>query len=346
MLSAGLFIFTPGPLAAETPAASNGAAQTVPDSGRPVPVCSPSSLDSPYIPVDSWIYPAIMRLYGLGYVDSISLGMRPWTRSAVDHMLEEAGARIEDAQDYADATTDEAQQIYRALNHELRQDTEGPCGRLRGLARLESVYTVAPIISGTPLNDSFHLGQTVINNYGRPDENGFNNYTGASGYATVGRFLLYVRGEAQFAPSGVGYSPALAQTLSGIDGTLLLTPTNQPIYYPQSTIPLGPVSNIVRGRFVEAYVSTHVFNHEIALGKRDFWLGPGLGGSFAYSNNAENFYSFSINRVEPLSIPLLSRITGPFRYEFAIGGLHGHTYIPNPSYPGPGQPYVSNPGDP
>ncbi len=50
MLSAGLFIFTPGPLAAETPAASNGAAQTVPDSGRPVPVCSPSSLDSPYIP--------------------------------------------------------------------------------------------------------------------------------------------------------------------------------------------------------------------------------------------------------------------------------------------------------
>jgi hypothetical protein len=36
----------------------------------------------------------------------------------------------------------------------------------------------------------------------------------------------------------------------------------------------------------------------------------------AYSNNAENIYSFRINRVEPLHIPLLSRLTGPFRYDF------------------------------
>ena len=88
------------------------------------------------------------------------------------------------------------------------------------------------------------------------------------------------------------------------------------------------------------------FNHEISFGKQDDWLGPGLGGGFAYSNNAENIYSFRINRVEPLHIPGLSYITGPFRYEFLVGGLHGHTYVPNPAYPGPGQPNVINPGDP
>jgi hypothetical protein len=74
-----------------------------------------------------------------------------------------------------------------------------------------------------------------------------------------------------------------------------------------------------------------------------------LGGSFAYSNNAENIYSFRINRSEPLYVPLLSRITGPFRYEFLIGSLRGHTFMPNPAYVANPKPYLANvinPGDP
>ena len=62
--------------------------------------------------------------------------------------------------------------------------------------------------------------------------------------------------------------------------------------------------------------------------------GAGLGGGMAYSNNAENIYSFRINRIEPLHIPLLSRLTGPFRYDFLVGALRGHTYMPNPANPG------------
>jgi hypothetical protein len=69
----------------------------------------------------------------------------------------------------------------------------------------------------------------------------------------------------------------------------------------------------------------------------------------AYSNNAENIYSFRINRIEPLDVPLLFRITGPFRYDFLVGKLRGHTYMPNPAYianPSPSLPNVINPGDP
>jgi len=346
LLLATLLVAKVSPLKAQ-PSTGNRAAQTAPDS-RSVPLdCEASISDSPYIPVDSWIYPSMMRLYSLGYVDSVYLGMRPWTRASVKHMLEEARVQIEEAQNYVDATTDQAQQIYKAVNNELRSDFEGSCNPPRRSAYFESAYSTASVISGVPLHDSYHLGQTIINSYGRPYENGFNNYTGASGYATAGRFLVYVRGELQRAPQGPGYSPALAQVISSLDGTLLFQPgTNQPVYYPQSTIPLGPISSISRGRFLEAYVSTHVLNHQIALGKRDYWLGPGLGGGFAYSNNAENFYSFSIERMEPLHIPWLSNVTGPFRYEFVVGGLHGHTYIPNPNYPGPGQPNVTTPGNP
>ena len=81
---------------------------------------------------------------------------------------------------------------------------------------------------------------------------------------------------------------------------------------------------------MEAYVSAQVLNHVISFGKQDDWQSPAEGGSMSYSNNAENIYSFRINRVEPLDIPLLSRITGPFRYEFLVGPLKGHTYPIDP----------------
>ena len=51
----------------------------------------------------------------------------------------------------------------------------------------------------------------------------------------------------------------------------------------------------------------------------------------AWSNNAEDIYSFRINRVEPLHIPLLSRLIGPVRYDFFYGSLKGHT-DPNSPY--------------
>ena len=311
----------------------------------PASVCEPASLGSPYVPVDSWIYPAVFRLYGLRFVDHVFLGMRPWTRSSLDRMLEDVAARLEDANPGPD--TDQAQEIYDSLAHELHSDVTGPCLQHKGSARIESVYTVARAISGTPLRDSYHLGSTIINDYGRPFANGFTNYTGASGYASAGRFTLYVRGEFRGSASDTGYSLPLAQSLASIDGTFTIDPVSgQQIYYPQMTIPLGPIAKTTNTRFLEAYVSAHVLNHEISFGKQDDWMGSAVGGGFAYSNNAENIYAFHINRVEPLRIPLLSVITGPFRYEFLIGSLHGHTYIPNPKYPGPNEPNVTNPGNP
>ena len=329
VLLAGALLLTASLLMAEMPGTPEGVGKMGRDPGRPDPVCEPSTLDSPYIPVDSWVYPAVLRLYSLGFINSVFTGMRPWTRASVSHMLEQAGARIDDAD--AGPATDEAQGIYEALNEELTEDMQGPCGVYRGKTRVESVYTVARAISGTPLRDSFHLGQTIVNDYGRPYATGFNNYSGASGYASAGRFLLYVRGEFQGAPSTTGYSPALAEALAAVDGTTDYFNSTNPIpYNGQATIPAGPISSAIDGRLMEAYVSAHVLNHEISFGKQDDWLGPGMGGGMAYSNNAENVYSFRINRIEPLHIPGLSYLTGPFRYDFLVGPLKGHSYPIDP----------------
>src|SRR5579863_6157739 len=94
-----------------------------PQFGPPASVCEPSTMGSPFVPVDSWIYPALFRLYGLGFVDHVFLGMRPWTRSSINRMLEDVAARIEDANPGPE--TNQAQELYDALAHELRYDMAG-----------------------------------------------------------------------------------------------------------------------------------------------------------------------------------------------------------------------------
>lgn len=310
--------------------------------------CIPSNSGSPFIPVDSWIYPAMLRLYGLGYIDAMYLGVRPWTRASVERMLEEADAHLIEDNDQDSVEARESREIYRAVNYQLKPDIEGPCGAHQGSSRIESTYSMFRGISGMPLRDSFHLGSTITNDYGRHYENGLNNYSGISGYATWGRFAFYARGEFQGSPSGAGYPAALAETLSKVDGTTFLNPVTGAAYN-QATIPAGPIASISQGRLLEGYVSFQYLNHVFSFGKEDEWLGPAQGGSFAYSNNAENIYAFHINRIEPLRVPLLSRFTGAFRYEFLIGQLRGHTLMPNPLYqahPSSTIANVINPGNP
>src|ERR1700722_11323474 len=42
-----------------------------------------------YVPMDSWVYPALDRLHGLGYADTAFLGIRPWTRRSIQRMIDE-----------------------------------------------------------------------------------------------------------------------------------------------------------------------------------------------------------------------------------------------------------------
>ena len=273
------------------------------------------NLGSTYIPLDSWIYPALLRLYSLGYLDRAFVDMRPWTRISVLRMLYAEQERI-----HMERHNEEALEIYNAVMTELEPDVEAASG-WRVHASLESVYERAMGIGGTPLNDSYHLGQTIVNDYGRLYEEGFNNYAGFSARATSGPFALYVRGEYQYAPSADGYPLPLAETLSRIDGIP---------YVPQATIPSGSISSQNYFRLIEANLSATVWNHDISIGKSDVWDGPATGGAFDWSNNAQNIYSFRINRVEPLHIPLLSYVLGPVRYEFLVGSLKGHTYPNDP----------------
>lgn len=326
-------------------AQAQGAIQLLPVSSRPdTTVVDTAVFDtgvegSTYVPVDNWIYPALDRLHAMGYVDSAFLGLRPWTRLSIAHMLELSADSIE-----TDANNDEARTIYFAVLREVKQDSDHGTSLIHPRPVLESVYSQFRVIAGTPLRDSFHLGQTIIDDYGRPYERGFTNYTGFSARAEAGRFSFYYRGEFQHAASATGYSSALAAYLSNcIDGIPLssfsnsinpplgcaggIPPATSPM---QDTIPEGPIAATNDLRVMEATLSYHLMGHEVSFGKNDHWLGPDQGASMLWSNNAENIYAFEINRIEPVRVPLLSRLTGPLRYDFFVGSLKGHTYPNDP----------------
>ncbi len=282
----------------------------IPDEDR-----RPDHDGSVYIPMDSWIYPEMTRLYSLGYVDTMFLSMRPWTRKSVQHMLDES----ED--DIRNSNSEEAQEIFAAVSHELRaESTEGGTIDRGLLYGVESEYGRVMGISGPILRDSYHLGQTIANDYGRPYQSGFNLNGGGSTIIEWGRLSLYVRGEYQHAPSATGYSQALSQQLSVQDG---IPWSGYNLH--QATIPTGPIASTNVFALQEATLSFHLLGHEISGGKSDAWLGPAQGGAMAWSNNAEDIYSFRVNRVEPLHIPLLSWLLGPVRYDFFYGSLKGHT---------------------
>ncbi len=50
---------------------------------------------STYVPLDSWIYPALERLAALGYIHTQFAGIRPWTRLECARLIDEAGERVQ-----------------------------------------------------------------------------------------------------------------------------------------------------------------------------------------------------------------------------------------------------------
>jgi len=309
---------TPAPVAVPPPTAASSIPSYAPYDFLPDEV-NDRSLSSTYIPVDSWVYPMALRLYSLGYLDTAFIDMRPWTRLSLLHMLRESRDSIT-----GDANP-EALEIFAKLSSYIAAEAPvGPNLKRGTLYGVDTAYTRLLGINGQTLRDSFHLGQTLVNDYGRPYQAGFNNITGFSTVNEMGRFSLYVRGEYQHSPAGPGYSQALALQLATIDSATPYPGPNN-VNLVQATIPTGPIAAMNPFRLQEATLSFHLLGHEISGGKSDAWVGPGLGGGMSWSDNAEDIYSFRINRVEPLHIPLLSRLMGPFRYDFFVGSLKGHT---------------------
>ena len=272
---------------------------------------SPANQGSPYVPLDSWIYPAFDRLIGMGMTESGFSGVRPWTRTECARVLAEATNRLEDG-------PAEAQRIYKLLEAEFKDELEGANSPTPFRARIESAYTRLTEIAGEPITDGYDFGQTLINDFGRPYERGFNSVTGFSAWTTAGRWVGYVRAEYQQSPFAPALSESARLTIAEVD----------PIPVPP---PATPTPSIHQLHLLDAYVGLNFNNWQVTFGQQSLSWGPGNGGSLDLSYNAPPIKMFHINRVTPLELPSFLHWLGPMRTEFFFGQLTGHEFIFNPS---------------
>jgi len=275
------------------------------------------NMGSPYVPLDSWIYPAMDRLTALGYVHTGFADMRPWTRLECARQIKQAADRIADDE----TTNPEVDRLYEALQKEFVREIALLAGGENAEVRVESAYTRSTEIAGKPLTDGDHFGQTIINDYGRPEQQGFNNVSGLSGWAEYGPLVVYARGEFQHSPSAPALPLAAREAISLADFKQIGGLTSFPV--PPGT----PTSAFSEGRFLDTYVALNLSDWELSYGNQSLWWGPSQGGAMMFSNNAAPIRMFRVNRVTPFTLPLL----GPMRVEAFIGQYSGYEFVYSPT---------------
>ncbi len=276
---------------------------------------TPREMGSPYVPLDSWIYPLFDRLIGAGVMNDAILGMRPWTRLECARLVSEAGDRLEDAPPNSMSV-----RLYDSLREEFLPELSLLGGGSNRALHLESVYTRVTSISGQPLTDGYHFGQTLYNDYGRPFQQGFNSIAGFSGWATAGRWVVYARGEFQHAPSGPENSPQVQTALDTIDDN--------------PGLPASPQPERNQARLLDAYVGLNLQNWQLSYGQESQWWGPGESGPLLFSDNAAPMRMFHIDRVSPFRLPWIAKYLGPMRSDAFFGRLQGNLLSPAPFFHG------------
>jgi membrane-associated phospholipid phosphatase len=306
---------------------------------------NPDNMGSPYVPLDSWVYPAFDRLIALGYIRSAYLGIRPWTRMECARLLEDAEDRL--SNEDSDSGEAGGQSIYSELTAEFAVETARRDGAANVGATLESIYERSTEIAGPPLRDGYHFGETLTNDFGRPYAQGFNAVAGITAHAEFGPLSFYIRGEYQHAPAAASDPPGVLEATANADLLCLAASGARPGC---ATVPLSELNNataqIDRFRLLDSAVTLNLYNVQFSFGKQSEWLGPGQTGPLLLSDNAAPIPMFRIDNVSPFYFPLLSRLLGPVRMDFFVGQLSGQRWEfdpPRPTLVGPGfhpQPFI------
>ena len=248
----------------------------------------------------------------MGLVNSAYLGQRPWTRLQCAEFVQEIRQNLA-----AEQVGSQVESFYRSLESEFAPELETlATGSSQGVD-LESIYARTTQIGGRPLNDSYHFGQTMVNDFGRPYGEGNSDILGFSARGEYGRFFGYVHAEYQHAP-----------------GIPALTPDEQATLAVNDRVPVSPNttgrSAVNYARLLDTYLGVRLGNSQISFGKQSLYEGPTEMGSLLYSDNVDPLYMLRISQVEPKSLPGFLRFLGPLKSEFFIAKMSGHQYPARP----------------
>ncbi len=218
----------------------------------------------------------------------------------------------------------EAYALYAALAAEFSHDLQILHGSgndsSTGEFGVDGIYTRYLGIAGQPLDDGYHFGQTLINDFGRLYGRGSNVVSGVSASGTTGAFAFYVRGEYQHAAALPPYSQTVQQMIGAVD----VTPPQDPVH----------TTTIDRFRLLDAYLAWNFHTVQISAGRQSLWWGPGQGGPSNFSDDAEPIDMLRLTNPSPWRLPSFFHWLGPMRWDFFFGLLAGHHYPADPAIDG------------
>ena len=297
----GLAISLTGPVAG---------AQNWPSIHGPTDTPKYPAAGSTYVPLTSWVYPAIEKLAAMRYIRSDFRGTRPWARTECARLTDEAANRIAEKILAGEDVSEFVADTLKELQNEFAPELDVIGGDPNRSLQMESVYTRVMSISGPMLDDSYHFGQTISNDFGRPDRRGTNVIAGASARATFGPFFAYVDQEYQHAPSEPNYSAAVQQTVLNMDQGQAFLP------------PGGPAIN--RLQSMDTYAGFNFKNWQVSFGRQSLWWGTSESGGLLMSDNAPPINGLHIDRTVPFRLPWILGFLGPMHVSFVVGKLGGH----------------------
>jgi len=254
-----------------------------------------AAVPSSSIPLDSWIYPALEKLTGLGLINSSLRGGLPYSRL-------EAARQVQEATLSADTVS--TLPVAHELLHRLESELKGSLDELRGLANnsgyikpvryadFDYIYrdgasSSYPEISARQFSLSF-------NNGGVSCADGSNGQIRLQGDARIGKYFQF------------DWAPLLSSS-SG---------DSFDVTWQQLTAAVG----------IGAF--------ELSVGRQSLWWGQGRHGSLVLTNNAKPFDMIRITNPSPILLPWFLKYLGPFHYDIFWARMEKDRAVSEPYFTG------------
>ncbi len=253
------------------------------------------------LPLDSWVYPALDKLCGLGLIDSSLQGTRPYSRAEAARQAREAWSKA------ADGHVPQAViQLLLRLRREFRdQLAENESGRelvtgsyFKPIRSLDMEYRFSDGEEARFPGTNAQQSPVNYNNFGIDYANRHNLQATVESEMRLTRFFLL---------------------------------NLRPCFLLEEQDEGGAGSGL---RLLEGKGALELGGVEISAGRQALWWGQGRHGSLILTNNAKPLDMVRVTNPSPILLPWILKYLGPFRFDAFWSRLEEEREIPKPYFAG------------
>ncbi|KIH75642.1 Capsule assembly protein Wzi [Geoalkalibacter ferrihydriticus] len=253
-----------------------------------------ASVSAP-LPLDSWVYPALDKLEGLGLIDSSLKGSRPYTR------LEAARLTAAARRSHSASRLPVAAELLRDLERELGSELDELGGRV-GVDYFQPLRGASLTHAWRDGGDSTTANRTNATQFALDtNRQGLNFSEGHNAQ------LIFESEARLWRRLHFSARPLFAIQEEGTDG-------NWRLLDGRAALGLGPV--------------------ELSFGRQSLWWGQGRNGTLVLSNNAKPLDMLRITNPSPVLLPWVFKYLGPLRFDMFWSELESAREVPNPYFAG------------